>query len=200
MSGGRMLAAAVLMLGAAVAGTAGCGGSKGAADGSGRAGRSTTSSAPSTVDVARANAAAPVDPATGKQPRVRPSDRYSAAAPPPAGLRAADQVGAAGAVPLSASVAPACVEHGHQVVVVVKSDPGMTVAAQIKWPNEQFSGLDATRGTTSADGTLTWRVTATPAALYGEATLQAAAIDEKNGSRAGSTGSWQFVVAPPGRC
>jgi hypothetical protein len=153
---------------------------------------------PSTIDVAAANAAAPVD-ASGKQPVVRAGDRYSAASPPMTSVRPPDGVAQSGSVPLAASIAPGCVEHGQTLHVVLKSDPRMTVVAQIKWPNEQFRDLDNTRGTTGADGTLTWNVSVKPTALYGQATLQAAAIDEHS-SRSGTTGSWDFVVAPPGRC
>lgn len=143
-----------------------------------------------------------VDPATGKQGKIRETDRYSAVSPPAPTFRDPDISGAEGSVPLTASTSPACVEHGQQLTVVLKSEPGMTVVAQIKWPNEQFSGLDSTRATTGPDGLHTWVVDVKPTALYGVSDLQAAAIDERPGhqSRSGSQGSWQFVVAPPGRC
>lgn len=143
-----------------------------------------------------------VDPATGKQGKIRETDRYSAVSPPAPTFREPDIAGAEGSVPLTASTSPACVEHGQQLTVVLKSEPGMTVVAQIKWPNEQFSGLDSTRATTGPDGFHTWVVDVKPTALYGVSDLQAAAIDERPGhqSRSGSQGSWQFVVAPPGRC
>jgi hypothetical protein len=185
MSGGRVVAAALVLSLAA-----GCS----AKDKTAGAPSTTTS----TVDAAKANASAPVD-ASGKQPVVRPGDRYSASSPPMTSMRPPDGVAQPGSVPLAASIAPGCVEHGQTLKVVLKSDPRMTVVAQIKWPNEQFSGLDNTRGTTGADGTLSWEVSVKPSALYGQATLQAAAIDE-NSSRSGTSGAWDFVVAPPGRC
>lgn len=143
-----------------------------------------------------------VDPATGKQGRIGENDRYTAGSPPAASFRPPDIIGASGEIPLGASTSPPCVEHGQKLTAVLRSEPGISVVAQIKWPNEQFSGLDATRGVTGADGLYTWVVDVKPTALYGIADLQAAAIDERPGNekRAGSQASWQFVVAPPGRC
>lgn len=143
-----------------------------------------------------------VDPATGKQGRIKETDRYTAVAPPAAEFRPADVPGPPGEVPLTASVSPGCVEHGQTVTLQFKSEPGITVAAQIKWPTDQFSGLDNTRGTTGPDGILTWKVEVKPTALYGVADAQAAAIDERpeGRRRKGSFGNWEFVVAPPGRC
>lgn len=143
-----------------------------------------------------------VDPATGKQGRIRESDKYTAGSPPPPSFRPPDQPGEQGQVSLAASVSPPCVEHGQKLTVTLKTDPFATVAAQIKWPNEQFSGLDNTRATTGADGIHTWVVDVKPTALVGIADLMAAAIDERRGHqhRTGSHAGWQFVVAPPGRC
>lgn len=143
-----------------------------------------------------------VDPKTGKQGKIRDSDTYTAVAPPPVVFREPDiGTGAeAGDIPLEASITPACVEHGQEVTAVMKSAPGMTVAAQIKWPNEQFSGLDNTSGKAGPDSTLTWKVRVQPTALYGQADLMVAVIDEGNAARKGTSGSWHFVVTPPGRC
>lgn len=143
-----------------------------------------------------------VDPATGKQGRIDEDDKYTAVAPPPPEFRPADLPGPPGDVPLTAAVTPGCVEHGQTLTLHFKSEPGITVAAQIKWPTDQFSGLENTRGTTGPDGVLTWKVDVKPTALYGQADAQAVAIDERAGGRqrTGSFGNWQFVVAPPGRC
>jgi len=142
-----------------------------------------------------------VDSKTGKQGRIKETDRYSAVTPPAPSFRPPDDVGARGAIPLEAQVTP-CVEHGQTFEAVFRSEPKMTVAAQIKWPNDQFSGLDATRGETAADGTFRWTVIVKPTALYGVAYLMAAVIDEspQGRTRDGTQGNWEFVVAPPGRC
>jgi hypothetical protein len=208
MRGARWLAA-VLVLTVLLAGcddkkqTAGSGASgsaSGSGSGSGSGATSTTAKddhdhAPPTL----------VDPQTGKQGKIGENDRYTASAPPPVEYRKPDisgRGGAAppGAVPLEARVTPPCVEHGQQVTVVLKSEPGITLAAQIKWPNEAFSDLDQTRGAAGPDGTLSWTVEIKPTALYGQADLMAAAIDEQKSGREGSSGDWFFVVAPPGRC
>jgi hypothetical protein len=143
-----------------------------------------------------------VDPATGKQGRIKEGDKYTAVSPPPVEFRPADVPGPPGEVPLTASVSPGCVEHGQTVTIQFKSEPGITVASQIKWPTDQFSGLDNTRGTTGPDGVLIWKVEVKPTALYGVADAQGAAIDERpeGRSRKGTFGNWEFVVAPPGRC
>jgi hypothetical protein len=193
MRGGRLVAAALVVL----VGAGAC--SSKDHKGTSETSASTTSSMPA-AEVARLNAAAPVDPATGKQPVVRQGETYSAVSPPPTDFRAADGSGDKGVVPLSAKVTPACVEHGQTVHIVLKSEPGMLIVAQIKWPNDQFSGLDSTRGKAGKDGTWTWDVEVKPTALFGEATVQAAAIDEEDGSRSGTSGDWRFVVATPGHC
>lgn len=192
----RGLSAAVLVL-AAVLATGGCSDAKEKKS----AGGTATLSAGGEATMAGGQSP-PIDPATGKQSRVNEADKYSAVSPPPTGFRSADVPGPAGEVPLTASVTPGCAEHGTTVTVQFKSEPGITVAAQVKWPNDQFSGLDNTRGTTGADGILTWKVDVKPTALFGVADVQAAAIDERpeGRSRNGSFGNWQFVVAPPGRC
>jgi hypothetical protein len=141
-----------------------------------------------------------VDPKTGKQGQIGEHDKYTAGSPPSPAFRQSDIPPQQGEVPLTVAVSPPCVEHGQDLTVVIKSDPGITVVAQIKWPNDQFSGLDNTRGTTGPDGLYKWTVKVQPTALYGQADLQAGAIDETNRSRTGSSGAWEFVVAPPGRC
>ena len=143
-----------------------------------------------------------VDPATGKQGKIRSTDKYSAATPPPPDFRPADVVGASGAIPLEASTSPPCVEHGKKLTTVFRSEPGVSIAAQIKWPNDEFTNLDNIRGTIGADGTYTWSVEVKPTAFYGIADIQAAVIDERPSGRGrnGTQGNWQVVVAPPGRC
>lgn len=187
---------AVVLLGALAAG--GCTDSKKAPSAGGSASASADRSDSSSTSVP----APPVDPVTGKQGSVTPTDKYTASSPPPTGFRSADTPGQAGDVPLTASVAPGCVEHGKEVVFTFKSDPGITVVAQVKWPNDQFSGLDNIRDRTSGDGELEWKLRVQPTALYGVAELQAAVIDERpeGRRRKGSFGNWNFVVAGPGRC
>jgi hypothetical protein len=143
-----------------------------------------------------------VDPKTGKQGRIEETDKYTASSPPPASFRQPDIVANKGEVPLEVKVSPPCVEHGQKLIAVMRSEPGITVAAQVKWPNDQFSGLDSTRGTTDADGTFRWEVEVKPTALWGVADLQVAAIDESaaGSTRSGSAGNWEFVVASAGRC
>ncbi|MDQ1437525.1 MAG: hypothetical protein QOK43_1154 [Acidimicrobiaceae bacterium] len=143
-----------------------------------------------------------VDPKTGKQGNIGENDLYTASSPPSPKFRQADLGGVKGDVPLTAKITPPCAETGQTVTIVFHSEPGMTIAAQMKWPNDQFSGLDNTRGTSDSKGSLTWTVEVKPTALYGVADLMAAAIDESDTGRkrSGSTGNWEFVVAPPGRC
>jgi hypothetical protein len=195
---------------AAVLGGSGCGSGKHSAEPSGSgtsspAGADVTSTTTSGVG-GHPKEAPPtlVDPKTGKQGKIEPEDTYTASNPPPAAFRPSDvpssEPSKPNAIPLDAKITPPCVEHGQQVTFVFRSEPGITVAAQVKWPNDQFSDLDNTRGTTGKDGTFTWKVTVTPADLIGQADLQAAAIDEHDRSRPGTSGDWEFVVAPPGRC
>ena len=202
MSRGRLLAAA-LALSLLVAGCSGGDDKKPAAGAAGSTSTTQGDGHGPGEDPGEHTTPTLVDPKTGKQGRIRESDTYTAVAPPPVVFRAADiGTGAreAADIPLEASITPACVEHGQEVTAVMKSDPGVTLVAQIKWPNEQFSGLDNTSGKAGPDGTLTWKVRVQPTALYGQADLMVAVIDEGNSSRKGTSGSWLFVVTPPGRC
>lgn len=198
MTGSRVTAAALvalLLLG-------GCSDSKPSQSAGGGASTSTTEQADDDSPDGEDDHPKPtlVDPKTGKQGKIGARDKYTASSPPPVGFRDSDVPPQTGDVPLTVSVTPACVEHGQELTAVFKSDPGVTVAAQIKWPNGEFAGLDNTRSTTGPDGTHTWKVEVQPTALVGQADVMAAAIDERNSSRTGSSGSWQFVVASPGRC